>query len=84
MSPIPEGGLEIPIQMTFSYTSKPIVEKMKLLVESQLVKIDRVFRLEYYEENSDDHETKDTILDDDGDEELIQGGGNIGEAGTSM
>ena len=48
---------------------------MKLLVESQLVKIDRVFRLEYYEENSDDHETKDTILDDDGDEELIQGGG---------
>ena len=36
VSPIPEGGLEIPIQMTFSHTSKPILEKMKLIVESQV------------------------------------------------
>ena len=35
-SPIPEGGLEIPIQMTFSHTSKPTLEKMKLIVESQV------------------------------------------------
>ena len=30
LSPIPEGGLEIPIQMVFSHTSKPLMEKMKL------------------------------------------------------
>ena len=64
VSPIPEGGgggggwgwLEIPIQMTFSHTSKPIVEKMKLLVKSQLVKTDQVFCLEDDEENPDDDE----------------------------
>ena len=73
MSPIPEWELEIPIQMTFSHTSKVIVEKVKLFVESQLVKMDQVFRLECDEENPDDDETKDIIFDDDGDEELIQG-----------
>ena len=30
LSPIPEGGLEIPIQMTLSHSSKPLMEKMKL------------------------------------------------------
>ena len=75
--------LEIPIQMTFSHTSKPIVERMKVFVESYLVKMDQVFRLDDDEENPDDDETKDIILDDDGDKELIQGGGNSGEAGTS-
>ena len=34
VSPLPEWGLEITIQMTFSHTSKRIVEKMKLFVES--------------------------------------------------
>ena len=82
MSPIPEGELEIPIQMTFRHTSKAVVEKMKLFVESQLVKLDQVFRIEDDEQNPDDDETKD-VLDNDGDKELIQGGGNSGEVGTS-
>ena len=77
-------GLEIQIQMTFSNTSKPIVEKTNLFVEFQLVKMDEVFRLEDDEENPDDNETEDIILDDDGDEELKQVAGNSGEAGTSM
>ena len=93
VSPTTEVGLEIPIQMTFSHTSKPIVEKMKLVVESQLVKMDQMFSLEDDEENPDDDDkTKDGQGDDDGedgdgddgDEGLIQGGGNSGEAGTSM
>ena len=83
VSPIREGELEIPIQMTFSDTSKLVVEKIKLFVKFQSVKIDQVFRLEVDEENPDDVETKDIILDDDGDEELIQGTGNSGEGGTS-
>ena len=92
VSPITEVGLEIPIQMTFSHTSKPIVEKMKLVVESQLVKMDQMFSLEDDEENPDDDKTKDGHGDDDGedgdgddgDDELIQSGVNSGEAGTSM
>ena len=40
VSSIPVRRLEIPIQITFSHTSKPIVEKMKLFVESQFVKMD--------------------------------------------
>ena len=55
---------------------------MKLFVKSQLVKMDQVFRLEDAEENPDDDKTKDIILDDHGDEELI-GKGNSGEAATS-
>ena len=55
---------------------------MKLFVESQLVKLDQVFRIEDDEQNPDDDETKD-VLDNDCDEELIQGGGNSGEVGTS-
>ena len=71
-------GLEIQIQMTFSNTSKPIVEKTNLFVEFQLVKMDEVFRLEDDEENPDDNETEDIILDDDGDEELKQVAGKWG------
>ena len=67
LSPIPEGGLEIPIQMTFSYTSKPLLQKMKLFAKSQLVKMDQFFRLEDDQENLDDDETEDIILDIDGD-----------------
>ena len=55
---------------------------MKLFVESQLVKMDQVFRLEDAEENPDDNKTKDIILDDHGDKELI-GKGNSSEAATS-
>ena len=55
---------------------------MKLFVESQSAKMDQVFRIEDDEQNPDDDETKD-VLDNDGDEELIQGGRNSGEAGTS-
>ena len=43
MSPIPEGELEIPIQITFNHTSKLIVENLKLFVESQFVKTEPVF-----------------------------------------
>ena len=32
VSPIPEEGLEIPNEVAFSHTSKPILEKMKLFV----------------------------------------------------
>ena len=44
--------------------------------------MNQVFHLEDHEENPDDNETEDIILNDDGDEELIQGGGNRGKAGT--
>ena len=60
------------------------MEKMKLFVESQLVKMNQMFHLEDHEENPDDNETEDIILNGDGDEELIQGGGNRGKAGTPM
>ena len=65
-SPIPEGGLEIPIQMTFSHSSKPIVEKMKAFAETQLVKMEETFRMEV-DENTDDEEI---ILE--GEEEIYQ------------
>lgn len=82
VSRIPDVGLEIPIQMTFTHSSKPIIGKMKLYVEFHLMKMEQEFCLENDEENPDD-ETKDIIFYDDGDEELIQGGGISGEAGTS-
>ena len=48
---------------------------------SQLIKMDQVFCLE--DEENPEEETKDINLDDDGDEGLMQGGGNSGEAWTS-
>lgn len=83
VSRIPDVGLEIPIQMTFTHSSKPIIGKMKLYVEFHLMKMEQEFCLENDEENPDDDETKDIIFYDDGDEELIQGGGISGKAGTS-
>lgn len=65
VSPIPEGGLEIPIQMTFSHHAKPIIEKMKLFVETQITKMGQVFRMEEEEEDPDD-ETDDIVLENDG------------------
>ena len=43
--------------------------------------MDQVFCLE--DEENPEEETKDINLDDDGDEGLMQGGGNSGEAWTS-
>ena len=68
--------------MLYSAQGTPIVEKMKLFVESQLVKMNQEFCLKDDEENPEDDKTKDIILDDDGDEELILSGGNSDEAGT--
>lgn len=45
--------------------------------------MDQVFCLEDHEENLDYDGTEDIILDNDVDEELIKGGGNSDEAGTS-
>ena len=55
-SPIPEGGLEIPIQMTFSHSSKPIIEKMKEFAERQTLKMEETFQMEEENNDTDDDE----------------------------
>ena len=58
--PIPEGGLEIPIDRTFSICSKAILEKMKI-VEAQITKMGEVLTFED-DEYADDEEIEEIIV----------------------
>lgn len=72
VSPIPEGGLEIPIQMTFSHKSKRIANKMKTFVDNQIVKMAETFRMDDEENNDEENdgdEVEDVIMHDDGETE---------------
>ena len=48
LSPVNDsrGGLEVPIQMTFSHFSKAIIGKMKAFAENQARKMKEIFRME--------------------------------------
>ena len=54
LSPIPEGGLEIPIHMPFSIRSKAILEKIKNFVEAQITQMGEVLTFEDDEDADDD------------------------------
>ena len=55
-SPIPEGGLEIPIIMHFVHESKVILRKMKTFVDDQVKKMTEIFRFESTEEAKEEEE----------------------------
>ena len=71
VSPIPEGGLEIPIQMTFSHRSKHITNKMKTLVDTQVAKMAETFRMDDERDDDDDDEVEDIVMHDDGENETM-------------
>ena len=63
LSPVNDsrGGLEVPIQMTFSHSSKAIICKMKAFAENQARKMKDIFWMEEEKEIEDE---EDTGLDD--------------------
>ena len=67
-SPIPEGGLEIPIIMHFVHQNKLISEKMKTFVDEQVNKRTEVFTFEEAEEELEEIEKEEEIIVESGDE----------------
>ena len=45
-SPIPEGGLEVPILMHFTHENKAISSKMEILARKQVEKMNKTFDVE--------------------------------------
>ena len=66
-SPIPEGGggggVEIPIHMTFTHSSKPIIGKMRTFIETKISKMDQIFTFE--DDGEDDDEIEDIVVEND-------------------
>ena len=46
ISPIPEGGLEVPILMRFTHENKTISSKMETLVRKQVEEMEKTFDVE--------------------------------------
>ena len=52
ISPIPEGGLEVPILMHFTHENKAISSKMEILVRMQVEKMKKTFDVETLAEDN--------------------------------
>ena len=52
ISPIPEGGLEVPILMLFTHENKAISSKMEILVRKQVEKMKKTFDVEILAEEN--------------------------------
>ena len=52
ISPIPKGGLEVPISMHFTHENKAISSKMEILVRKQVEKLKEIFDVEIFAEEN--------------------------------
>ena len=70
ISPIPAGGLEVPLMLTFAHKDKAVAEKMKAFVSKQLSRVmNETFALEDTETPAESDEEDGEILIED-DEEI--------------
>ena len=63
-SPIPAGGLEVPIFMTFTHTKKWVIDKLKQFVHFQTKRMEDTFCLDEDDEDNDD-QVADIVVDED-------------------
>ena len=69
ISPMPAGGLEVPLMLTFAHKDKAVAEKMKAFVSKQLSRVNETFALEDTETPAESDEEDGEILIED-DEEI--------------